>query len=56
MGGAVGLDYTACKVVSEALDYPFDDVTIRRLRMIENEILQKQASDEQHDKHNNKGD
>ena len=43
--GPIGLDYVACKVVSEALDYPFDDVTMMRLRMLEHEVLEKIRKD-----------
>ena len=55
--GPIGLNYTACKVVSDAIDYPFDDATLLRLRMLENEVLEKIRKDGERDnQHSNKSE
>ena len=55
--GPIGLNYTSCKVVSDAMDYPFDDVTLTRLRLLENEVLEKIRKDGERDnQHSNKSE
>jgi len=45
MDGPIGLDYTACKIVIESLGETFDDIMLRRLKLLEQKVLNERSKD-----------
>ena len=53
--GPSGLDYASIKVVAESLGIEFDELLVKKLRVVEGKFLEKIYGSSV-GKHNNKGD